>query len=189
MKNRMSKADRLAARWTPANGERKEYPDYEAVLWIYEHNGKAAACAYTGSAVRPTWNNLFPTPDRRDSYVADWLATMERAHTQRLHMAAQYNQQCADFFAALRVGAIFFTTGGYEQTSAQFYQVVGKVKGNRVAVRRITHTTVENAPQSMCGYALPCQDVFDGDVQIFKIKGAIPVIWKEENRVRISWYG
>lgn len=189
MNKRMSKADRLAARWSPINGQRTDYPDYDAVVWKYEHNGKAAACVYTGSAMRPTWNSIFPTPERRDSYLADWLSVMQRAQAQRLQIAAQFNQQCAEFFAALSVGVIFSTTGGYEQTNAQFYQVVGEVKANRAVVRRITHTAVESPPHSMSGYALPCQDMFDGDMVLFKITGAIPDIWKEGNKVRISWYG
>lgn len=189
VKTGKTKADRLAERWTPTNGIKFEYPALDAIVWKYESNGKAAACAYRGGSLAPVFNGGFPSPKRRDDYVDLWIQRLQHDKGVQAASKMQFVNDCAQFYAALKLGEIFYYTDGYEQTNAHFFQVVGRIKGNGVEVRSIAHTRIESAPLAMSGHAVPRKDEFTSDVMLFKIKGAVPTIWKEGKPVRISWYG
>lgn len=185
----MTKAERLAARWEPIDGVRNDHPALDAVVWFYESSGRPAACAYQGGKQAPAFNGNFETPERRNNYVNDWLENLKRVKGVRAAAAAEFVIECDQFFAALTLGTVFYYTDGYEQTNAHFFQVVGRVTANAAVVQPIAHTKVESRPMSMSGHAVPVIGEFTGDLTIFKIKGAVPNIWKEDKPPRISWYG
>lgn len=184
-----ARKQRLAARWLPINGESEEFTDLGAIVWRYVSNGKPAACGFKGYAITPVFNTPFVDDAQRESFIAKWIKELQEAATYRMAVQAQYKLQVLQFFADLSEGSLFYYTDGYEQTNAHFFQVVGKVTAANVVVRPIAHTKVERAPLAMCGHALPCKDEFTGDERIFKVSDQIPHIWKEGDRVRISWYG
>lgn len=61
------------------------------------------------------------------------------------------------------IGAIFVATWGYDQTNADFFQVVGIGKKS-IKVRHIESKTIET-PGEMSGHAIPLKDHFDGPVK------------------------
>jgi hypothetical protein len=99
------------------------------------------------------------------------------------------------------VGDIFVSTWGWEQTNADFFQVVGLTpKG--VKVRHIKSKITESSPQSMSGSALPIKNAFDGDVKTKRLRNnylgetvfdagesmGTAELW-DGNPVGVSWYG
>lgn len=63
----------------------------------------------------------------------------------------------------VKVGDVFVATWGYEQTNADFFQVV-KVNGSgkSVVVRHIRHRVADPRSQSMTSTAVPIKGEFDG---------------------------
>lgn len=61
------------------------------------------------------------------------------------------------------VGTILYSTWGYEQTNASFYQVVAIPSPQFVTVRRVKHTITESSPLAMSGNSVPNKDDFDGE--------------------------
>ncbi len=62
----------------------------------------------------------------------------------------------------VEVGDILVATWGYDQTNADFFQVVKIPSDKSLTVRHIKKKQYEDPPQSMSGYAAPIKDSFDG---------------------------
>jgi hypothetical protein len=96
----------------------------------------------------------------------------------------------------IKVGDVFVNTWGYEQTNADFYQVVG-VTPKTVIVREIENQERETG--FMSGYAEPVKDGFKGPEQRKKpyewsgrtylpAKHGSCELW-DGRPVPVSWYG
>lgn len=185
----MTKAQRMAARWAPADGQREDFPQLDVTLWRYVKNGHYVACAYRGAKAKPDFHLRFGTPTDRENYIGQWLETAKREVEGRAKFKADYREQSEQFFASLQLGDIFYYTGGYEQTNAYFFEVVGSVKAGSAVVRPVEQNTVESAPQAMRGYAIPCKGKYGGPEQVFRTTKRIPTKWKEGQQVSVTWYG
>ena len=79
------------------------------------------------------------------------------------------------FVHAVKVGFIFYSSWGYEQTNVDFYQVI-EVKGAFVIIRQIEQVTTEKG--FMSGDTTPIKDNFKGEAIRKKVL--------QYNRLRIS---
>jgi len=98
-----------------------------------------------------------------------------------------------------RIGDIFVATWGYDQTNANFFQVV-KVTSKSVSVRPIKSRRKEDPPGSMSGYAMPIKNSFTGSAktkriyyydgrEMFKASESMGSAEKWDGKpVAISWY-
>lgn len=103
-------------------------------------------------------------------------------------------------FPEVKIGSIFVETWGYDQTNADFYQVVSRTDSS-VKVRHIKSEIKESSPLSMTGYAMPVKNAFDGEpkTKLLKFSNISKSIeFKSDNRyarlwdgeeVNVSWYG
>lgn len=66
------------------------------------------------------------------------------------------------------VGDIFVAIWGYDQTNADFFQVIAKTNKG-VKVRHIKNKQEESPAGSMSGYATPIKDDFDGPLKSKKL--------------------
>lgn len=100
-----------------------------------------------------------------------------------------------------QIGDIFVATWGYEQTNADFFQVVGLTKSG-VKVRHIEDKKTESSPQAMSGYAMPLKNNFDGPIktkrlrnsqywgEVFNAGDSMGTARKWDGKpVGVSWYG
>lgn len=185
----MTKAQRLAARWAPADGQREDVPDLDVVIWRYAKDGWAFACAYVGAKSKTAFHLRFRSPEDRESHIKSWLEGIRGTAAMRAAFKEDYKARAAQFLASLQLGDIFYYTGGWEQTNAYFFEVVGPVKGGSVVVRPIEQDTLERTPQAMSGHATPCKGKYSGPEQVFRTTKLIPTKWKEGERVSVTWYG
>ena len=102
----------------------------------------------------------------------------------------------------IKTGDIFVATWGYEQTNADFFQVINVGKKS-VKVRHIKKKTIESPAGSMSGYASPIKNAFDSDVKtkrlryssilnnwMFKAEDSMGDAEKWDGKpVNVSWYG
>jgi hypothetical protein len=110
----------------------------------------------------------------------------------------------AAFRHSFVVGDIVINTWGYEQTNADFYQVVS-VTEKTISIRAIEDTVTETG--FMCGHAVPRPDVFKAESPVLVkrprdasihgphwVKGSVPfefgaAHWWDGLPVSCSWYG
>jgi len=97
----------------------------------------------------------------------------------------------------IKVGDIFVNIWGYDQTNADFYQVISKTPQS-VKIRHIKKTIEEDKSGFMTGHAIPNINEFDGEVinkrvylsmgkEHFKAEYGSTEIWNKK-AVPISWY-
>jgi hypothetical protein len=70
--------------------EWRHWPEVKARAWYYcAEDGRAAVCAYEGDSDSPAFHGPFPTPERRDAYIADWIKLLQRTHAMNAVFALQ----------------------------------------------------------------------------------------------------
>ena len=103
MKRLLTKADRLAARYRPADCT--ETSEHSEGVVFYSPD-KLRAIAYCGTAGRPTWHYIFKTADRCDKAIADFFADLDRTAEWRAKRAAaskaNRSQDVAVIYQAVR---------------------------------------------------------------------------------------
>lgn len=113
-------------------------------IYFYEINGKPCGMFFAGRAVKPSVQCSFSTPERRETYMQQWINGIRQRHeAQQLRRAAR-----AAFRHTLKEGDLLYTSWGYEQTNIEFFQVV-TVKEKSVIVREIAQD--KRYTQSMAG--------------------------------------
>lgn len=174
----------------PANGEIIDLQNLDAVACKYvTPNGMAACIAYKGKRKKPEFHFTFKDVDARDGYLKQWIEQMERKRQQDADYAARVEAEHNAFVASLTVGSIFYRTWGYEQTNADFYEVVGKVTRTHAEVREIAQDVTEHSPGAMAGYAIPRKGEYTSDTKKIGLRRICPQQWTEGKKVSVSWYG
>lgn len=136
--------------------------DKPSGAWAYIYtDGRGRPCARTFTAskqrLKPVSAYSFQTPANRDKHVADFFA----GQRVRLQQKAEAKAKAAAPHD-VKVGDLFYTSWGYEQTNVDFYQVLD-VKGHRVLLNEIGSRMESNeGGSSMSGREFPIRDQFKG---------------------------
>ena len=158
-------------------------------------DGKPGTTIYRGKARYPIVNGYFSNDKSREEYIAEekdkvkfWEEEKQRRKEERLN-----------FRHSLKVGDIFYSSWGYDQTNIDFYEVV-KVYNKKVAIRKISSYLVRGEEGFMQGHVLPTPHDFVGEEMIktvlpstnnscsFKIK-SYAYAWPWEGKeMWCSWY-
>jgi hypothetical protein len=125
------------ARFTLAGASKPERLQYRAVfipkgarlvpgpagsaVYVYDVIDKAGTTVYyalvfRGSAGKPDWHYRFKTDERRQQTIADFRASVASAQARR----DAVQQERAAWTNPLTVGAILYTSWGYDQTNVEF---------------------------------------------------------------------
>jgi hypothetical protein len=144
----MNREARIVERIVAANGmptmERRHYipsgietelidPEgTDLEIRVYEQGGKIFGIAWAGKANKPLWHYRFPTRDRLDAAIS--RAITDRKSRQDMMQKRQDERQ--QFKHGLEVGAILYSSWGYDQTNISWYQVI-EVKDSSVILREI----------------------------------------------------
>ncbi len=167
--------------------------DVEAggVVFLSELNGKFYVTAFAGKAVKPAFNYYFSTEQKRDEYVARWVAGLLASVKARADRSAERK---ADKHG-LSVGSILCATWGYEQTNCDFMQVVALVGEKMVEIRELAVEQVNDGEQLMSGKVKPIPNKFTGPVMRKRATSAgirltsfsIAQVWSGRPQF-VSWY-
>lgn len=136
--------------------------DKESGAWAFIYTdacGHAAARVFTASKQRlkPVWGHWFRTPAGRDQRVAEFFAAQRARLAQKAEAKAKSNAP-----HDVKVGDLFYTSWGYDQTNVDFYQVLD-VKGQRVLLNEIgSRLDCNHGGSSMSGREFPVRDQFKG---------------------------
>lgn len=132
---------------------------------------------------RIVWQYRFKTPESRDKYAVTQCEQLEKAEEKRAEQNETRKQRQNEQVAALKVGDVFYTSWGYDQTNIEYFKIV-KISGKRITVKEVYQNTVSTGFDS--GNCVPRQDFIKDakDVIVgickhggFQIEGHYAKIW------------
>jgi hypothetical protein len=168
--------DRFEARafYIPAGAQKFTCKISGAVAYLHTNAaGKPAALGFSKNAIKPTFRFYFSSDKAREVYVSLFF-TKHAAHVKR---RSEQEAKRKAFVHSLQVGAVLYSTWGYDQTNCDFYQVT-RVIGRCVMIRRIGAESVSSNGAAMTGSVIAMKDRFSGP-ELRKLVG-------ENNSVKVS---
>lgn len=118
--------------YIPKTATKVAHKTLPAVVYLYGGNGlKLGAMGFYGKADKPSFHYTFRDEARRAAYVAQWFANMEECAKRKADRQAERKSWRHD----VKVGDIFRSSWGYDQTNIDYYQIVELI-GNHYAMAR-----------------------------------------------------
>lgn len=143
--------------YVPAGAIRVADRASTAVAHIYTtKRGAPAAVVFSGKAQKPTWHHSFRDEAARESRVWGFFEAVQAVEQRRADRRAERKAWVHPY----KVGDVFSTCWGYEQTNREYYEVV-EVRGKHLIVREIARGYVET--QWCAGKSAPMTGQFIGE--------------------------
>ena len=138
-----TKEDRAAYRaaFIPKGAVKDQRSSDLGEVYAYEAAGKLYAIGFRGTAGRSAFHYRFRDEARREQHVAEFFASLkdhEQRVTERRRAASEYQH-------GVKVGDIFRSSWGYDQTNIDYYQVVALIGQHMAEVREIQQQSEETA--------------------------------------------
>jgi hypothetical protein len=127
-----------------------------AVVYLVD-DGRPVAMGFYGRQAKPAFHRSYRTPEARSKDVAAWFDSVARRDT----MMADRRAARKAFRHDVKLGDVFNTCWGYDQTNIDYYQVTKLVGDTMVEVRQIGCESVETA--WLQGQSVPVPNSFVGD--------------------------
>jgi len=134
--------------YIPKNAEKREYPALSAIVYISKYNnGKLHAVCFGGRRQKPDLNNLYPSVERMEKAIQEWLDGLRRQQehkarrkTERKGLAEPANSAktlkgyLQQFFPGVKfsVSSRIFSGGssiGIHYTDGPLYEEVDRIAG------------------------------------------------------------
>lgn len=142
------------ARITPADFTEIKRDDALGVLVVASAD-RLKVMAFKGRKKRHDFYFRFPTQERAEQYVADWLREIEE---QAARARARREQP-----HPLTVGQVLVSSWGYDQTNIDYYEVVGLAGAHFVLIRPIRAEVKGYCGQAMSGLCVPVPGDYQGE--------------------------
>jgi hypothetical protein len=157
--------------------------DGKYILSTYE-NPKGEPCANLKTKRgRTVWQYKFNTPEKRDQYAVSNCEQLEKSEEKRAEQSIVLKQKQNENVASLKVGDVFYTSWGYDQTNTDFFKIV-KISGKRITVRQLVANRVETGFMSgdCTASGIFCKDAKDIVLGVskygsFRIEGHYAEVW------------
>lgn len=118
-------------------------------VFCYESGGKLYAVGFGGKAQKPAFHYRFKTESTRAEYSAQFMTN----RAEILKRAQENRAARASFKHDVKIGDIFCSTWGYEQTNVDYYQVTKLCGQSMAEVREIGRLSEETG--FMSGSCVP----------------------------------
>jgi len=128
-----------------------------AVYFWTNAAGQPCALGFQGKAAKPSFRYRFPSETRRAAYATQFMD--RRAEIERERQAERAAR--AAFVHDVKVGDIFKSSWGYDQTNVDYYQVVKLCGKSMAEVREIAQDQEETG--FMSGWCVPHPGMFLDD--------------------------
>lgn len=132
----------------------------EAVVYVYERaisskpgDVRAYAMGFLPKANKPTFNNYFRDAQAREKTVRNFF---EGVNAHKAAIAERRKARNAPH--NVEVGAIFYSSWGYEQTNVDFYQVTRVISDRSVEIRKIGQSSTTTGHDT--GTCVAVKDAF-----------------------------
>lgn len=171
----------------PKNATKCGRSDELGEAYTYEMAGRPYALVFRGTAAKPEWHYRFKDEHDRSKRIGDFFDSLR----ERAESKAARRQVVNAFRHDAKVGDIFRSSWGYDQTNIDYYQVVALVGQHFAMVREIQQQSEETAyMQGECVPAPGCwateADYSDHGKAYHAEHGHYPHKEKEAFRVKIQ---
>ncbi|CAB4160805.1 hypothetical protein UFOVP733_12 [uncultured Caudovirales phage] len=173
----------LKSRYAPEN-YKLAIEDKETGVEIFIDEKTYAAKAFSGRRYKSDFNYFFKNKEQMDQYIKEYVEKIKRL--RQIKIDRKIKDAAAAENCSVKVGDIFKSEWGYDQTNISYYQVV-KSKGKTVEIREICKK--KEYSDSMCGSCLPIIDFFLGDIlkkRIMVFNGYITLKINEYERAHLE---
>lgn len=141
--------------YIPKDAEKVESPKAPAV--VYKSMGRAGvrpcALGFYGKANKPAFNYSFADIEKRETFVNTWLTRMEAISEAKRTKALERAAALAKPQEFLKVGDVLLNSWGYDQTNADYYEVVALIGKRTVELKALAQEVTYT--QSMAGNCTP----------------------------------
>lgn len=112
-------------------------------LAIYgSYEGKPTAIAFQGKSKRHVWYYTFRSTERMKEYIEEALEQAAKSEAHKLQRKEERKKRAAEFSRKVKIGDVFYSSWGYEQTNIDFFEVIA-VKGFTLVLKPIARRSVE----------------------------------------------
>lgn len=162
--------------------------DYKKDLFeCYVSLEKITAIFYIGRQSKPNWHYKFSSVEKMEERIAKTIYNLMSWED----MKYERKQERKNALINVRVGQIYVSSWGYDQTNVNFYQVIEK-KNSKFKIVEIAKRYCGEAPSgSMSDYVVPVRDNFIGEPiwkSGFKIRCGYLSETKDDQKHFCSWY-
>lgn len=129
-------------KWLKDSGyeEYKTGDNYTALINKTKYDGQVVGAMFYGKSYKPAWHYRFKNIDELDKYIDEYLK--KKAGQEEVKQQWKDKRKLTRDHD-IKVGDIFYTSWGYDQTNIDFYEVVA-VRGSRIDLRELKQTTVDH---------------------------------------------
>ena len=106
------------------------------IAYHYERGSTLHGMYFRGKAQKPTEHYSFKTEERREAFCEKFFERIQEVIEWKRKRKEEQTKKLEEAYGGLEVGAIFYSSWGYEQTNINFYQVVG-IKGKNLTIQEI----------------------------------------------------
>lgn len=148
-----------------------------AEVWVKPFDDKSnrvSGTMFLAKQQKPVWQFYFKSDERLKAKVIETLKGALMSFEYRAKRAAERKS----FVPSLKVGAILYTSWGYDQTNVEFFQVTAVPSAKTVEIRKIAGQNVNGREGMMSGYYKPVPNSFIGEPMVKRVI--------EGNAVKIS---
>ncbi|MAL73386.1 MAG: hypothetical protein CMM62_00220 [Rhodospirillaceae bacterium] len=139
--------------YIPENATLVDAQGTDAVIYIYERNGKPCALGFHGRAQKPDIRNYFHNEAQRTKHINDFIERRRAILKQKAEHQERKNTP-----TTMKPGDILVAVWGYDQTNVDFYQVLAVRGKATVELQELRQESKETG--FMTGTCTPCPDQF-----------------------------
>lgn len=141
----------------------------DAVAYLYTTtSGKPAAMVFYGKQSKPAAHYSYASEAKRAERVAAYFSHRQQIVSYKATRRAERSAKPR----MVEVGALYYTSWGYDQTNIDFYEVVELVGTKSAKVRKISGMDASNGNEPwMTGKAIPAAGQFKGEAQLVRVTG------------------
>lgn len=145
----------------------------------YRQPGKKiiAVKMWSGKQSKPYAHFTFRSVEHRELYIQEQKDNHDANEKYAERRKVERAQELEKAKAEIQVGTILHYSWGWEQTNAEFWQVIAR-KGSTVQIREIGHRTVAGSEGFMSCRVMPDRDKFISETVLTKRIGAYGITMK-----------
>ncbi len=157
-------------RHIPINSTEIINEEAKLAFYTYQSGDKFIVLCYGGRRKKPDFHYSYPTEDARDNKINEHtMFRLETIKGEKDRKAAIKIEE-ANKFKDIKVGDVFHSAGGYDQTNCHFYQLV-ELKGKTGTFRAIGSDVVDGSEAFMSCQKTPAVNEFYGEPMKLRITG------------------
>jgi len=111
-------------------------------VYIIENGPNYVAKGFKGKAAKSAFHYKFRTAERMAEYIDEFFADYAKVLEYKANKKAEDKLKKIEAAAALKVGDIYYSSWGYDQTNIDFYKIVD-VKGAKATLVEIAKKYLE----------------------------------------------